>query len=256
MIKSIRSSYNNYMMKQESVHMNCITNIQLFGDSILKGIQINPINKRYYTKNDIDTQMLSERYALCFQNDSRFGCTVTKGEKILTSKMESGLHCDAVIMDFGGNDCDYKWNEIAENPEGSFQPNTPLLDFMIEYRIIIQKLKAKGIVPILTTLPPLEPQRFFDWWCQNLNKDNILKWLGSITAIYSQQEKYSRHVEQLAKEENVSLVDIRGAFLDHGHIGTLMCEDGTHPNSKGQEIITEAFSNFFDNRRILTTIAI
>jgi lysophospholipase L1-like esterase len=236
------------MIGLEMIIVRCLTNIQLFGDSILKGIQVNPTSKRYYTKNDIDLPMLSERFSLSIQNDSHFGCTVTKGDKILSRKLESGLNFDAVIMDFGGNDCDFNWNEIAANPDGNYQPNTPLPDFILEYRAIIQKLKANGIVPILTTLPPLEPQRFFDWWCQNLNKVNIMKWLGSITAIYSQQEKYSRQVEQLAKEENVPLVDIRGAFLNHGRIDTLMCEDGTHPNSEGQKIITEAFLNFFDSR--------
>jgi lysophospholipase L1-like esterase len=148
-------------------------------------------------------------------------------------------------MDFGGNDCDYKWEEIAANPDGSFHPNTPVDQFITEYTKLIKTIKNNHIVPILTTLPPLEPQRFFDWWCQNLNKENVMKWLGSIKQIYNHQALYSSCVEEIAKKENVPLLDIRSAFLKSSNVGSLICEDGTHPNSNGQKVITEVFQEFF-----------
>lgn len=228
--------------------MKNIKNIEVLGDSILKGIQVNPVSKKYQTKNDIDFDMLSRRYALSIKNDSRFGCTVTKGARILLKKLDTGLDCDAVIMDFGGNDCDYKWAEIAENPEGVFLPNTPLDQFIEVYTGLIKTLKERGILPILTTLPPLEPQRFFHWWCRNLNQENVMKWLGSINHISDHQASYSSAVEGLAAREHVPLVDIRSAFLRHGTILDLICEDGTHPNSKGQQMITEAFQTFAAGR--------
>lgn len=229
--------------------MKMIQNIEVLGDSILKGIQVNPVNKRYYTKNDIDIPMLSQQFSLEIKNDSYFGCTVTKGAQILNRKLERGLCCDAVVMDFGGNDCDFNWKDISDNPNRDFQPNTPLPIFLREYREIIHLLKEKGIIPIITTLPPLEPQRFFEWWCGSLNRENVMKWLGSVSAIFYHQENYSKHIERLAKEENVMLVDIRREFLKFGNVGKLMCEDGTHPNSLGQQVITEAFYKFIKDRR-------
>ena len=109
---------------------------------------------------------------------------------------------------------------------------------------MVRKLLRHDIVPILTTLPPLEPQLFFDWWCGRLDREAVRRWLGSECNIYAHQERYSRAVEQLAREEHVPLVDIRGAFLDHGHLDTLLCEDGTHPNSAGQALIGQAFREF------------
>ncbi len=226
--------------------MKHLEKIEVLGDSILKGIQVNPKNKRYYTKNDIDVNMLSSMYSLTITNESRFGCTVTKGYQIITRKLKKGMECDAIVMDFGGNDCDFRWEDIAANPDGSFEPNTPLDIFMTEYTNLIRTLKDKNIMPILTTLPPLEPQRFFDWWCRNLNKENIIKWLGSIEEIYNHQALYSSYVEEIARKENVPLVDIRSAFIKNGNIGNLICEDGTHPNSNGQKIITEVFKNFIN----------
>ncbi len=224
-------------------------NIELLGDSILQGVQINPVNKHYYTKNEIDTQMLCKKFDCSIKNNSRFGCTVIKGKKLLNNMLSSGFHCDALVMDFGGNDCDYKWKDIAENPNGVFEPNTPLPLFIEEYRSMIRDLKEHEIVPILTTLPPLEPQLFFDWWCRTLNKENVIKWLKTITQIYVHQENYSKQIEILAREEQVKLIDIRKEFLNYGAISDLICEDGTHPNSEGQKLITKAFDEFFSKEQ-------
>jgi lysophospholipase L1-like esterase len=115
---------------------------------------------------------------------------------------------------------------------------------------MIAILKEKGIVPVLTTLPPLDPQRFFDWFCKGLNAENVLKWLGNVGTIYRQQEKYSRTVEKIALETGAYLVDLRGAFLAHKRIDHLLCADGTHPNTEGQKVITAAFLDFAEKMRL------
>lgn len=229
--------------------MKHLSSIEVLGDSILKGIQVDRETKRYITKNEIDTELLSRRYGIVIHNRSHYGSTVEKGGKLLSRLLAQDLRCDAVVMDFGGNDCDFQWAEIAADPEGDHRPAVPLPEFITQYRVSIKKLKELGILPILTTLPPLEPQRFFDWWCRDLNRDNILHWLGSVNNIYCQQEKYSRTVEEIAKAEEVPLVDLRGAFLRAGHVDRLLCEDGTHPNSAGQELITRAFDEFAARRQ-------
>jgi len=221
-------------------------NIGLFGDSIFKGIQINPVNKKYYVDNNIDVEKLSDKYSFQIKNYSSFGCTVTKGSELLNKRLEKDLGCDAIVMDYGGNDCDYNWKAISEHPEANHIPNTPINLFTETYCGIIDTLKKKGILPILTTLPPLEPQRFFEWFCRDLNKKNVLLWLGEINNIYFHQENYSKAIEKIALEKHVSLVDLRGGFLKSGNIKALLCEDGTHPNTSGQKIIASTFSNFAD----------
>jgi hypothetical protein len=88
---------------------------------------------------------------------------------------------------------------------------------------MINFLKKKCIEPIITTLTPLEPQRFFDWFCKDLNKDNILKWLGTVNTIYRFQEQYSHAIEYIAYETKTLLVDIRSAFLRNFRIDELLC---------------------------------
>lgn len=221
-----------------------ILNIGIYGDSILKGIQINPVNKKYYVNNYIDLDRLSEKYSVQIKNYSSFGCTVTKGRKMLIKGLDKNAGYDAIIMDYGGNDCDYNWKMIAEYPEREHSPNTPIDLFKETYCDIIDILKKKGIIPILTTLPPLEPQRFFNWFCRDLNKENILKWLGEIKKIYYHQESYSKVIEKIALEKQVPLVDLRGDFLMSGNVKELLCEDGTHPNTSGQIVISSCFQKF------------
>jgi len=232
--------------------MKTLEKIEIFGDSILKGVQVNPLNNRYYTKNEMGLDSLNSNYPLTITNDSKFGCTVTKGYQIITNRLDKGMECDAIVMDFGGNDCDYKWKDIALDPAGNYEPNIPLAVFRGEYIKLIRLLKEKHIIPILTTLPPLEPQRFFDWWCQSLNKDNVLKWLGSVERIYNHQASYSMCVEEIAQQENVHIVDLRSAFINKGNVGSLLCEDGTHPNTCGQKIITQAFQDFISSKPVFS----
>ena len=75
------------------------------------------------------------------------------------------------------------------------------------------RLREAGIQPILMNLPPLLPQWFFDWWCRDLDQAAVRTWLGDLSNIYAHQERYSRAVESLAREEAVPLVDVRGGVF-------------------------------------------
>jgi lysophospholipase L1-like esterase len=229
--------------------MEILRKIELFGDSILKGIQINPLNKRYHVNNNIDIDMLNKKFSLDIINHSILGCTVTKGkamlEKYFSKQADIQPDCSAILVGFGGNDCDFNWKSISENPEARHEPNTPIESFVNIYTNLIEKIKKKGIRPIITSLPPLEPQRYFDWFSKDLNKENILRWLDGVNTIYRFQEFYSRTVEEIARNTGAKLIDLRGTFLKERCIGRFFCEDGIHPNTEGQNLITQEFTRFF-----------
>jgi len=222
--------------------------VEVFGDSILRGVQLNNENKRYHVDNNIDIKMLEKRYLLNISNFSKFGCTISKAFSLIQRRFNnSGLKCDAIVLNLGGNDCDFNWKEIAERPDDEHEPNTPLDMFTDTYKKIIAFLKENGVRPIITTLPPLDAQKFFDWFCGGLEKStNVLKWLGTVEAIYRWQENYSRTVEKIAEETGTLLVDLRGAFLKYRKLEHLLCADGTHPNTEGQRVITQGFLEFIE----------
>jgi lysophospholipase L1-like esterase len=226
--------------------MDTIRKVGVFGDSILKGIQLDPATKKYCLKNCIDLEEIGNKHFVSIDNFSMFGCTIHKGNIMLQRRLKK-MTFDIVVLEYGGNDCDFNWKEISERPYDKHIPNTPLMVFIETYKNMINFLKKKCIEPIITTLTPLEPQRFFDWFCKDLNKDNILKWLGTVNTIYRFQEQYSHAIEYIACETKTLLVDIRSAFLRNFRIDELLCEDGTHPNSNGHQIITDVFLNFSKN---------
>lgn len=224
--------------------MEPIHSLLLLGDSVLKGVQVDPTTERYVTNNVMELPALAEELQIPILNKSVFGADCTHGEKLLDRLLHKGEHFDAVVMDFGGNDCNYDWAAVARDPGQEHQPNVPLDDFVERYRRLIGQVKEAGMQPVLCTLPPLLPESFISWWCRGIDEPTVRNWLGSACNIYAHQERYSRAVERLAREENAALLDLRGAFLDHVHLEELICQDGTHPNSVGQKLIAQALRDF------------
>ncbi len=223
--------------------------ILLLGDSILKGIQVTLGNRRYAVENHMDLDGIATRYDLTIENNSHFGCTVEKGRQLIFRALDKGTLRDVVVMDFGGNDSDFDWSAIAEDPDGEHLPHTPLPRFVDLYGDVLMTLKSRGVTPVVTTLPPVMAERYLTWICRDgLSKERILRWLGSAETIYRYQENYSRAVEALARKTGTHLVDLRGAFLQNRRIDSLYCEDGIHPNTEGQLLISDTFERYLKNR--------
>jgi len=229
--------------------MNNIKNVAIFGDSILKGVQINAETGRYYTDNSIDFAALERDFSLKIENFSSFGCTVAKGYGLIERFFANGNTCDMVIMDYGGNDCDYKWSEVAENPTGEHLPKVPWAEFEETYHRLIELIRANRAQPVLCTLPPLQGQWFFDWFCRDLDKAAILSRIGDVSTIFNHQGDYSRLVEKIAGEAKVPLIDLRSAFMAHDDYSKLLCEDGTHTNTLGQGVISSVLYEYFGRNK-------
>ena len=97
-----------------------IKKIGVFGDSILKGIQLDRITKKHIVKNDIDIDKIGGKHLVSIDNFSLFGSTINKGKALLQRHLE-GKSFDIVLLEYGGNDCDFNWANIAENPSGNHE---------------------------------------------------------------------------------------------------------------------------------------
>ncbi len=223
--------------------MNKNRMLAIFGDSILKGVQVQRETKRYWAEDFLSTGAFEKRFGLSLMNCSRFGYTVTRGKALLSRQMEKGLEADLVVLEYGGNDADFNWKEISERPAGEHEPNTQLPVFLHTLADMIDQLRRAGKRPVLTTLPPISAHRYLDWITQNgLSRERILEWLGDEGAIYRYQERYSNGIKTIAEQKSVDLIDIRDAFLAERLLLPYLCIDGIHPNAEGQRLIREAFS--------------
>ena len=100
--------------------------ISIFGDSILKGVRMLKGTTRYSATDDIGLESIAQAHDWVLDNRSRFGCTVTKGELLLNRLLDTGEPPAAVLLEYGGNDADFRWNEVSARPYDEHLPNTPL----------------------------------------------------------------------------------------------------------------------------------
>ena len=226
--------------------------IWVFGDSILRGVVWSESAGRYINSDKLGEKEIACCYGIEITNRSRFGCTLQKGTKIVEKQFENASICDAALIEYGGNDCDFNWAEVAAAPTKTHTPNTPLDEFEALYKETVRALKEKGTLPVLCNLIPVCADRYLSWITRTgLSKENILHWLGDENAIYRFQERYSRKIEEIAKAEQCPLIDLRGAFLNVRQMETLFCTDGIHPNEQGQALICNTFKDAIENSRLL-----
>jgi acyl-CoA thioesterase I len=228
--------------------MSVISRVDIWGDSILKGVVLDEAAGRYKLLKESAVEAFSRRFSLKIKNHSRFGCTAPRALEKMAQELETGLHTDVVLLEFGGNDCDFNWREVSDNPDADHEPNTPITVFTETMREMVRALTARGITPLLMSLPPIDSYRYFDWITKpkEICAERILSFLGDKEYIYRHQELYSLAITRVALEEGVGYVDVRDAFLRERRLDELLCADGIHPNEKGQKILRDTFSGYYN----------
>ncbi|MGL4483781.1 MAG: SGNH/GDSL hydrolase family protein [Anaerovoracaceae bacterium] len=209
--------------------------VLVFGDSVGKGI-IKPVGGRYKTAN-LDLNELIGREDITIKNYSMFGCTVTKALSVVDRHIDEIENYDTTFIEIGGNDCDFDWQAISDNPNSEHLCNTPLEEFHEKYYRLLSKIIGAGGHPVTVTLPPLVASRFFETVSKNRDKEAIMDWVKDVNYIYRWQEMYNLQIAIISAKMNVPCIDIRSAFLKIPTYSDLICEDGIHPNEAGHELI-------------------
>ena len=217
-----------------------------FGDSIMKGIVVRQNENNRFKYSLVDTTItdrLSEELSMNVKNFGKIGCTVQNGEKVLDKHIDELEAGDIVILEYGGCDSNYHWDDIAESPQSEHQPVTPLAEFGEAYRNIIKKIMYSGAVPVVLSLPPIDADRYFNYISSTMTEDekqNIRSWLnGSINNINYGHELYNLETIKIAHQMLVPWIDITSTFLSTRNYRDYLCADGLHPNEKGQKIIAD-----------------
>lgn len=222
-------------------------NFMLCGDSISKGVVYDEEKERYVTIKDNYATLLQDKMKGILYNAGKFGNTIIKGMSKIEVDVQKN-NPDIVVVEFGGNDCDFNWEEVANNPLEEHYPKTDFNLFQSSLKDLVSSLKKNNIIPVLMSLPPIDADRYFKWiskYNDSMGK-NILKWLGSVNRIYWWQEKYSSAVINVARETDTIWIDVRNAFLQTPDYTKLICKDGIHPNPEGHKIIADKILEFIN----------
>ncbi|NLL67463.1 MAG: SGNH/GDSL hydrolase family protein [Clostridiaceae bacterium] len=224
--------------------INMIKRVEIWGDSVLKGVIYDTNRKKYRRLENSHAMEKITRLGLDIRNNSKFGMTAPKAKNLMLNALEKGIDAEAAIIEFGGNDCDFKWAEVAEQPDKEHTPNTPLSVFKECITEMVNALRRKGIKPILVNLPPIHSGKYFKWISRGLDAGAILRWLGDKELIYRHHESYSLAVVSLAQSLSCNFIDVRLPFLLKRDYCDYLCEDGIHPNERGHELINQTFEDY------------
>ena len=217
--------------------------VQIYGDSIMKAVIVDE-NFKYRPLAKGLLAELEEKTGVQAVNRAHFGYTTEKGQAVLRRDLEKGLDCQAALLEFGGNDCDHNWSEVAAAPDAEHRPNTPLQTFLENLKSMALSLKENGVQPVLMTLPPLDAQRYLDF-IGRLGSDTnaVLHWLGDVQMIYRWQELYSAAIARLAGQMDLPLTDVRSCFLSRRDYSTLIARDGIHLTEPGYQLVFQTFQD-------------
>ena len=213
-------------------------NIALWGDSIGRGIDYDPQRRRYAVMKQHGVKLLSDRGIVQVDNHSRFGATVTEG--LQDFEQTEVKDAEYVAIAYGGNDCNMPWADVAKDPRGEYSAATPLPLFEQTLREFVQRVRARGLKPILITPPPLLAQRFVAWVSQGLDRQAIRRYLGDVQHVYRWQERYDLAVRRVALLMRCPLFDLRDALLANLNYPSLCSVDGMHLNEKGHLFVAKA----------------
>ena len=213
--------------------------ITVFGDSISKGLYLE--NGRICRVGRSAVTILTERYGVGADNFSAYGQTLKKCwekghfERFLRETPPGSV----LAVALGGNDCDYRWEDVAEAPLAAHAPNTPLPEFGEILRKVIALLRAHGRTPLFFSLPPIDSQRYFrNVISARADGERVMEFFrGDVTNIARHQEAYNLAVMKAALENGCPFIDFRTDMLLMPDYLACLSDDGIHPNARGHEEI-------------------
>lgn len=153
-----------------------ISKIEVWGDSILRGVVLDPETRRYSRLKEASCVALSSRaLGIPAENHARFGMTSEKGRVVMEREIPAHAEGEAALIGFGGNDIDYDWRAVAADPHAEHLPHTPPKRFCENMRAMVCLARSRGMEPLLMTLPPIDAVRYYEWIGRDIEgKENIL----------------------------------------------------------------------------------
>lgn len=222
-------------------------NIAALGDSLTKGVVLNDENRYSILKGSF-INIISEKLDLCIKNYAKFGCTIGFGHNVIDRHSNEISQSDITFLEFGGNDCDFDWKMIADDPTSEHTPKTILDSFKKEFLSLIARVKELGSKPVILSLPPIDSEAYFSFISRFMDEEqkaNVIRWLGGdVNIITRWHESYNRALFEISESAGTDIIDITTPFENYnGNMMSLMCSDGIHPNEQGHALIAGSILN-------------
>ncbi|EOR22843.1 SGNH/GDSL hydrolase family protein [Cytobacillus oceanisediminis] len=206
-----------------------------FGDSLTRGVSF--VKGRVRIIKDNYPAFLEKLFSV---NNPEDTIVLNKGvfndnSDLLIKRLEKDVLSEKpnyVLLNVGGNDCNFKWQEVAENPDKNHDPIVPISQYIENIGQMVTKMKQSNITPILLTLPPLDPVRYYKFIADRYGT-TISHWISCCGGIEHWHSLYNLHLNKLIDQLNLPSIDVRSALNKAGDVSDFISDDGIHLNSEG-----------------------
>lgn len=226
----------------------CEGEILIAGDSLAKGVTFDSERKRHILLPDAFVAQVTKLLKPAVENISRYGYLSSQVLQSLRERLgKKEKETPAiVVMEVGGNDCAYNWDEVALDPLSPHIPMTPLPLYEENLLEMVDTAKSAGSQPVLCNLPPIDAEKYFRFITRGEpeREKNILAFLGDVGHIYWWHERYSATVERVAQKTDTPLMLLRSAMLEEEDYRAFVCDDGMHLNPRGHARMAEALLGY------------
>ena len=135
----------------------------------------------------------------------------------------------------------FNWSAIAENPSGHHEPKLDLVAYKALYISKIAQARARGLEPVLVSLPIMDDSRFFAHITRGMTMQermNVLYWLGGHTErLRNIHALYNLALFRLAATQCVHIVDITSPMLADPNYEHLLDYDGVTLSEAGEQLV-------------------
>ncbi|WP_100488205.1 SGNH/GDSL hydrolase family protein [Sporolactobacillus pectinivorans] len=211
--------------------------IVCFGDSVTRGITF--VRGRFKIIRD-NYPVLLQRL-LGDQDEVLNKGVFNDNSDLLVERLDKDvlqLHPDLVLINIGGNDCNFRWDQVAQLPEEEHVPIVPLNRYLSNIKQIVRQISASGAVPVVLSLLPLDPARYYHSLMEHYSH-SIGHWISCCGGIEHWHGMYNRSLKEMVHSSGIPSLDIRSAFKSKGDFSDLINEDGLHPTAKGYAVLAE-----------------
>lgn len=201
--------------------------LMIFGDSVLRGVVFDEETGKY--------RLCKDRLQVQARNFCRMGATSRSGVDTVRKMLDVCDENTVALIEYGGNDCNYDWTRISADPKLELPCTVLPEEYESNLNTMVQALSAKGTRVVLSSLFPLEENKFMKYISRGLSYENILAWLGTVHRLSEWQAYYNDLLLSFAKTHGLPVLDLRSCV--RADASGLFCVDGIHPTEAGHEII-------------------
>ncbi len=227
-------------------------NIIVIGDSICRGFfyQNQEIKKIEHSAIDL----IENSYNCKIHNLSVFGQTLKRAyEKKFHERAVSLFEKEkqnVVVIALGGNDADYDWLKVEQEPNAKHFPKTEIKEFEKILSEMIDYFRPYNAKVIVNSIFPIDSKRFFDnIICKKYDKEKILEFLkNDVSNLSRHQESFNNTLVKVVSKTKCQFLDYRSPILLQNDFLSYICEDGIHPNDKGHAFIAKIIAKYIEKQ--------